>query len=77
MSVISKSHLYPNMCATFGASVTERQKLILANHPKIILWFDNDQAGWTATEEVGSFLSQYCDVFVVDNPYTGDPARLR
>jgi DNA primase len=76
MSVVSKSHLWPTMCATFGASVTERQKLLLADHPRIILWFDNDNAGWKATEEVGESLSAYCDVFVVESDLDADAADL-
>lgn len=76
MSVISKSHVWPEMVATFGASVTDRQKLILSEHSKVILWFDNDQAGWTATDDVASDLSKYCDVFVIDSDLDADPADL-
>jgi Toprim-like len=76
MSVVSKSHIWPAMVSTFGASVTERQKLLLADHSKVILWFDNDQAGWTATDDVAGDLSKYCDVFVVDSDLDADAADL-
>lgn len=76
LSVISKAHLASNMVSTFGASVTDRQKLLLADHPKIDLWFDNDNAGWKATQEVGEFLSKYSDVFVIESDLAADPADL-
>ncbi len=76
MSVVSKSHMWPNMVATFGASVTERQKLLLADHARIFLWFDNDEAGWKATDDVAGDLSRYCDVWVVDSDLDGDAADV-
>lgn len=76
MSVVSKVHLCPDMVATFGASVTDRQRHLLAGYPRVTLWFDNDPAGWKATLEVGEFLLRYTDVFVVDSPWDADPADL-
>jgi DNA primase len=76
MSVVSKVHLCPDMVATFGASVTDRQKHLLAGYPRVTLWFDNDPAGWKATLEVGEFLLRYTDVFVVDSQWAADPADL-
>lgn len=75
MSVISKWHLAP-MTSTFGASVTEKQKRLLANCPVAVLWFDNDEAGWNATRDVGDYLVQYGSVFVVESEWAADPADL-
>lgn len=66
----------PHMEATFSASVTDRQVALLAEHPRVVLFFDNDTAGWKATEHVGKRLLPYTDVFVVDNPYDADPADM-
>lgn len=76
LSVASKIHLEPNMTATFGASVTDRQKYLLSRYPRVTLWFDNDPAGWKATEEVGSFLIRYTNVLVVESDWNADPADL-
>lgn len=78
--------------STFGASITDRQVRLLSKHRTVILWLDNDDAGWKATEGtwetdwrgrttcvregLGELLSPYCDVLVVDNPYAADPADL-
>lgn len=77
--------------ATFGASVTDRQRQLLTKHRRVVLWMDNDDAGWAAvrglwrvrrgeremiTEGLGSYLSRYVDVYVVDSPYAADPADM-
>lgn len=36
--------------ATFGATVTESQIRHLIKHERVILWMDNDKAGWKAVE---------------------------
>lgn len=74
MSVIAMADRIINMEATFGAEVTDNQVKLLAEHPKIILWFDNDEAGWRATETIGEQLIPYSEVYVVENPYNADPA---
>lgn len=76
MSVLSKAHLPHHMEATFGASVTERQMRLVARHPKVILFMDNDAAGWGATWDLGDFLGAYSSVWVADNPYAADPADM-
>lgn len=76
MSVLSKYALCPIIEATFGASVTDYQIRLLADHPRVTLFFDNDEAGWHATEEVGKALMDYTDVLVIDNPYNADAADL-
>lgn len=79
MSVLAKCHVNPDryqFVSTFGAKVTDQQKEIISERPTVILWFDNDQSGWTATRQVGDFLTQYCDVLVVVNPWNEDPAGL-
>jgi DNA primase len=76
MSVLSKCHVGANMVATFGAKVTDRQCRLLGLHRAILLWFDNDDAGWRATRRVGEFCSPYTQVLVVNSPYAADPADL-
>lgn len=76
MSVLSKAHLDPHIEGTLGAKVTERQVRLLAMHPQIVLFFDNDEAGWNATQKVGEALEPYSTVWVVDNPFNADPADL-
>jgi len=66
----------PHMEATFSASVTDRQVRLLAEHPEVILFFDNDTSGWKATEKVGTALMAYTKVTVVQNPYDADPADM-
>jgi hypothetical protein len=76
MSVLSKHAICPDMEATFGAKVTDYQINLLASHFRVTLFFDNDEAGWGATEKVGEALLAYTDVFVVDNPFNADAADL-
>jgi DNA primase len=75
MSVVAKSHVLP-LEATFGNAVTPKQIRYLSHHPRVTLFFDNDEAGWTATEKVGEALQAYCDVRVADNPWNEDVAGL-
>ena len=76
MSVLSKYHRCPIIEATFGAKVTDAQIRLLSEHSRVILFFDNDEAGWHATERVGEALLPYSDVWVIDNPYNADAADL-
>jgi Toprim-like/DNA primase catalytic core, N-terminal domain len=66
----------PHTESTFSAEVTQKQVMLLAEHPKVILFFDNDTAGWKATLKVGEALLAYTEVEVVDNPYDADAADL-
>lgn len=75
MSVLSKAHIRP-IEATFGANVTNKQMRYLSMHPKVILFCDNDEAGWKMTEQLGEYLERYSSVFVADNPYAADPADM-
>lgn len=75
MTVVAREHLH-HMEATFGALVTEKQVLRLGFHSRIILFFDNDEAGWKATERVGGALWQATDVLVADNRFAADPADM-
>lgn len=76
MSVVSKKHVVPNMVATFGATVTDRQVQLLASSPSVTLWFDNDDAGWQATHSVAKRLSSYTQVWVVESYWQEDAADL-
>ena len=77
ISVVANSHV-AHFEATFGSAVTSTQLDHLAQHRgDFYLWFDNDPAGWKATEEVGAYLSQRTSrVFVIDSPFAADPADM-
>ncbi len=75
LSVLRHADHQP-MVATFGAEVTERQIRVLGGYDRVTLWFDNDNAGWKATEAVGDALESYCPVFVVDSDWAADPADM-
>lgn len=73
MSTLRHADRHP-VVATFGAEVTDKQIKYLSRYDRVILWFDNDEAGWKATEKVGAALEAYCPVYVVPSPYAADPA---
>lgn len=77
LSVVAHCH-QAHMEAVFGANVTDRQMDLIASHSgRVILFFDNDSAGWLATERVAEYVGRRnSNVWVVDNPYLGDPADL-
>lgn len=89
ISALKHAHALP-MEATFGASVTDRQLSLLADHERVYLFMDNDEAGWKAVEGydhlvkrrpehvegVAERLARYTVVFVVDNPFKADPGDL-
>jgi len=90
LSTIKHDHL-AHFEATFGAAITDRQRALLAKHRRVTLWLDNDTAGWNALqgvylekhgkmelvrEGVGAYLSQYTEVYAVQNPYAADPADM-
>lgn len=86
MTVVSKIHLLPHeddgFGGTFGSEITDRQVRLMAKADHVILWVDNDEAGWKSM--VGSKnipglterLSPYTRVSVVDNPYDADGADV-
>lgn len=76
MSVLSKAHLPTHIEATFGAGITDRQMRLLSIHRKVVLFMDNDDAGWTGTDNLAEFLGDYSQVFVVDSPWAADPADM-
>lgn len=76
MSVLIHHHHSPNMEATFGASVSPQQLRVLAKHSRLHLFYDNDPAGWKATQGVAEYLIKYTDVRVVENPYNADAGDL-
>lgn len=75
MSVLKHRHHLP-MCATFGASVTESQIAILADYQRVILWMDNDKAGWTSTTAMAPLMEAYTQVDVVESPWAADAADM-
>lgn len=75
MSVVAKTHMAPEFgfVGTFGSEVTQKQMRLLAGLGKATLWFDNDNAGWKATRNVGEYLINYVPVYVVESPWAEDP----
>jgi hypothetical protein len=90
-SVLRHQHHLP-MEGTWGADVTDAQVRLLSRHDRVVLWLDNDTAGWKA---VGGWsrpvagrreeewvpglierLERYSEVLVVDSPWAADPADL-
>lgn len=66
-----------HMEATFGTSVTDNQVHLLSkHHPRLTLWMDNDQSGWTATGKLGYALRRHTSVWVVDSPYAQDAGEI-
>ena len=82
MSVLSKHHLTPNLVATFGASITDRQMQLLGNYDRVVVWMDNDTAGWNAVmgtearKGLAEVMPTYTPTFIVSSPYAADPADL-
>lgn len=69
---------YHNVVATFGASLSKEQMMPLWKFDRILLWFDNDEAGTKATRTAIQYLERHCDVYVVPpvNIDKGDPADI-
>jgi DNA primase len=78
MSVLSKHHVTRDyrLEATFGMEIPDTQVRLLAKHPRLVLWFDNDDAGFRATHRVAEALTDYTKVWVVENPWDADPADI-
>lgn len=75
MSVLRHAH-HTHFEATFGASTTDLQHVLIGNHPDIVLWMDNDKAGWKATRTLSEALEPFAAVKVVDSPWAADPADM-
>ena len=75
MSVLRHSHQRP-MVATFGAKLTETQMRLLTKYEKVIIFFDPDNAGYSATRKLINKLSRRVQLMVVNNPWNADPGDL-
>lgn len=75
-SVLRHFHHQPTLQATFGAKVTDEQVALLHRYTDVVLWFDNDDAGWKATHRTAELLAPYNTVWVVDSPYAADAADI-
>lgn len=87
MTVLRHCHHLP-MAATFGADVTDRQVRLMAPYERVILWMDNDDAGWRAMEghetaEEGERtpglikrLEAFTEVFTVPSDWAVDGADM-
>lgn len=76
LSVLRHAHHVPGICSTYGAGISQRQIELLHRYDRVVLWLDNDDAGWTATRQVGDALLPFSDVWAVQSPYDADPADL-
>lgn len=74
LSVLRRFDSVPDMSASFGATVTDAQIRLLQSFSTVILWMDNDNAGWSAVSAIGEKLMAHTNVLVVENPYAADPA---
>ncbi|WP_188187598.1 CHC2 zinc finger domain-containing protein [Nonomuraea sp. SYSU D8015] len=67
--------------ATFGAKVSAAQIALLSRFRRVIVWMDNDEAGWRSAEYVGWELhKRYTSVAVVtheDLPWGCDPGGYK
>lgn len=86
ITVLRHRHHLP-VEGTFGADVTDAQVRLLSMHEQVVLMMDPDVAGWKATlgwdgldgeHHPGLIerLSPYCDVRVVNNPWSVDGADM-
>jgi Toprim-like/DNA primase catalytic core, N-terminal domain len=75
-TVLCRYHHMPTMTATFGAKVGEAQQRLLHSARKVVLWYDNDKAGWSATRRLGNALTRYTTVYAVRSPWAGGPEDL-
>src|SRR6185369_11249062 len=74
-SVLRHAHAIP-MTGTFGAKIGDRQVRLLEGYDGLVLFMDNDKAGWKATHRLAEPLSQTNDLWIVQNPLTADPGDL-
>jgi hypothetical protein len=72
-SVLRHAH-HAHVVSTFGAAITPAQIRILAEYSRIVVWMDNDDAGWRAVAPLSEALSAYTMVSVVDSRWAADPA---
>jgi hypothetical protein len=75
MSVLRHVHHVPQLEATFGTLTPDQIKL-LAGFDDVVLWFDNDDAGWEDTRQAIEGLKAHTSVRVVDSPYDADVADM-
>lgn len=75
-SVLRHYHHEPRLQATFGAKMPDTQLRLLQRYEHVVLWFDNDDAGWKATHRAAEALTRYNTVWVVNSPYAADAADM-
>lgn len=76
LSTLRHRHHVPEVLGTFGAEVTDVQIRLLHRYRRVILWMDNDPAGWKATRSVADRLQRHTEVFVVPSEYDADMADI-
>lgn len=74
--------LFDMMCigdgavASFGTKVTAEQKRLLSKFSNVVIAFDGDDAGRTASDKIANDLAPFCDCKIVDLPDGQDPDSL-
>lgn len=76
MSVLRHESEDFHLEATFGANVTDAQIALLAKHERVVLWMDNDKAGWAATHSMRDRLAPLTNVWAVQSHWKQDPGDL-
>lgn len=67
-----------NVLGTFGAEVTPRQLELLRQWDRVVLFMDQDEAGFNATRLCIEELKDFTLVYVVENPHPNtDPGDLK
>ena len=60
------------LASTLGAKVSDEQIKLLRNYSKVIIWFDDDQAGKSGALRLLRGLSDYTSVSVVNETSQAD-----
>lgn len=74
LSLLRHWHHQPDLLCTFGANISEIQLRLLQRYEHVVLWLDNDEAGWKGTRQAGDALDHYTQVWTVPYDYAADPA---
>ena len=65
-----------NVLCTFGGKVTNSQIDILRQFESVILFFDNDQSGWSGVTHLYEGLKKFCKLYTIELPEGLDLADL-
>jgi DNA primase len=74
MSVLRHWHHQPEIITGFNSHLSDAQLRLLRGFRNVVLWLDNDDAGWAGTRHAGDILEDHTQVWTVPSPYAADPA---